>query len=451
MKSSSHFGYIIWISSVAALGGLLFGYDTAVVSGAVEYLQKHFELSDLQLGWVVSSALFGCIAGAGIAGWMGDKFGRKRAMMICGLLFLVSTVGSALAETADQLVWTQIIGGVGVGAASLLTPVYISEIAPPSRRGALTTLNQMAILLGMVITYIVNAQLANAYDEAWRIQTSWRWMFASEAVPTLLFMGLLFFIPESPRWLVSKKREEEAAVILRKLGSERLVAEEIADIHNSFVGEKVPWGKIFAPPYRKILVFGAILAAFQQLVGINIVMYYAPRIFTSAGVATSTAIGHSVIIGVAMLVFTVVALVLADRIGRRPLLLASCAGMALSLAALAVAFGRIVPGQEGQILVWVLLYVAAFSIGMGPLVWTVITEIFPNRIRGRAAGICVFGLWIANFLVSQFFPYMLTQFGYKTFWVHAAFSAFSFVFILLAIPETKGRTLEEVEQLFSPS
>ena len=362
MKSSSHFGYIIWISSVAALGGLLFGYDTAVVSGAVEYLQKHFELSDLQLGWVVSSALFGCIAGAGIAGWMGDKFGRKRAMMICGLLFLVSTVGSALAETADQLVWTQIIGGVGVGAASLLTPVYISEIAPPSRRGALTTLNQMAILLGMVITYIVNAQLANAYDEAWRIQTSWRWMFASEAVPTLLFMGLLFFIPESPRWLVSKKREEEAAVILRKLGSERLVAEEIADIHNSFVGEKVPWGKIFAPPYRKILVFGAILAAFQQLVGINIVMYYAPRIFTSAGVATSTAIGHSVIIGVAMLVFTVVALVLADRIGRRPLLLASCAGMALSLAALAVAFGRIVPGQEGQILVWVLLYVAAFSI-----------------------------------------------------------------------------------------
>ena len=441
--------FIFWTSCVAALGGLLFGYDTAVIAGTIEYIQPYFHLSDLALGWTVSCALLGSMAGAGGAGWFGDRFGRKKAMLACAVLFLVSAVWSGLAGSANELVFARILGGVGIGAASLLTPVYISEIAPARLRGALTTLNQMALLIGMVVVYLVNAQLAHSGDEAWRLNSAWRWMFASGSFPALLYLVLLFGIPESPRWLVLKNRGDDAARVLEKLGGDKPEEEEMADIRGSFGGSAFSWRELLVAPYRKILLVGAALAVSSQLCGINVVMYYAPRIFTNAGVGTSAAIGHSVYIGLAMLVFTLVALVLADRVGRRPLLLVSSGGMALSLAALGRIFGRVGQGGEFAILALIILYVGFFSIAMGPLVWTMVSEIFPNRIRGRAVGICVLLLWFANYVVSQFFPFLLAGFGSSVFWIYAAASFLAFVFILVFVPETKGKSLEQIESVWS--
>lgn len=442
----SGIGFALYASSVAALGGLLFGYDTAVIAGTVDLLQQRFALTDLALGWTVSSALLGCVIGAWLAGYLGDRMGRKRSLLICAFLFFVSAVWSGLPTSAGELAIARIIGGIGVGAASMLTPVYISEIAPAHLRGALTTLNQIAILVGMVIVYLVNAQLAGAGDEAWRIASAWRWMFASEAIPAAVFFVLLFAIPESPRWLVMKGREAEAGAVLARIDAKRTVAEQIAGIQRTVLHQESHFLDCLRAPIRKIFVLGAGLAVLQQITGINIVMYYAPRIFTSAGLDSASAIGHSVIIGIVMLAFTVVALVLADRAGRRPLLLLSSAGMAAGLFGLGFAYAG--GGQENawNLLFWVLVYVASFSIGMGPLVWTVLGEIFPNRVRAHAASFCVLLLWLANFTVSQFFPWLLRTFEYRVFWVFGAICLVTLVFIWALIPETKGRTLEELEE-----
>ena len=449
--SNVHFGYLLRACATAALGGMLFGYDTAVIAGTVEFLKEHFELSDLMLGWTVSSALLGCIIGAAGTGWASDRIGRKRTMLACAILFLISALWSGLAQTPGELVFARILGGIGVGAASLLTPVYISEIAPAKMRGALTTLNQIAILIGMVVVYLVNAWLANFGEEEWRIAMAWRWMFGSEALPAALFFGLLFTIPESPRWLILNGRSDKAAGVLKRVGEDRPTREIISEVEASQSTTAISWSALLQPPYRTVLVIGAVLAILQQATGINIVMYYAPRIFTSAGLDTGTAIGHSVIIGVIMLVFTVVAMLLADRAGRRPLLLLSAGGMALSLFALGLFFRAGDASSASLLLACILFYVAAFSIGMGPLVWTVIAEIFPNAIRGRAVGLCVLLLWLTNFLVSQFFPYLLTRFGPATFWIYGGFSVIAVLFIALRVRETKGLTLEAITRISTES
>lgn len=444
-QNKAGIGFVIHASSIAALGGLLFGYDTAVIAGTVEFLQTRFGLSDMALGWTVSSALLGCALGALGAGAMGDRLGRKRSMLICALLFFLSAVWSGIASSPGELAAARILGGLGVGAASMLTPVYISEISPSRMRGALTTLNQIAILIGMVVVYFVNAQLAVAGDEAWRVASAWRWMFASEALPAAAFFLLIFTIPESPRWLVMKGLEDRAKVVLQRLNPGVDPALLIEGIRDSVSHKEGVFSDCLRPPVRRIFFIGATLAILQQITGINIVMYYAPRIFTSAGLDTSSAIGHSVIIGLVMLGFTVVAMFLADRAGRRPLLLISSAGMALGLFALGAAYSAGGEANPMSLLLWVLVYVAAFSIGLGPLVWTVLSEIFPNRVRSHAAGACVLLLWVANFLVSQFFPYMLRTFDYRVFWFYGVVCLVTFLFIWRSIPETKRRSLEEIE------
>jgi len=441
-------GFLLYASAVATLGGLLFGYDTAVIAGTVEFLQRHFQLSDIELGWTVSSALIGCMPGAALAASMGDRLGRKGALVVAAVLFFVSAVWAGLARSAGELALARIIGGVGVGAASMLTPVYISEIAPARLRGALTTLNQIALLIGMVAVYMVNAWLAGLGDEAWKDAHAWRWMFASGALPAAVFFLLLFGIPESPRWLILKGRVDEAGALLRRLGGGAGVAREMEDLQRSL--QQTPGGfrDCFLPQFRRVFFIGATLAVLQQITGINIVMYYAPRIFTSAGLDTSSAIGHSVIIGLVMLVFTIPAMFLADRAGRRPLLLVSSAGMAAGLFALAASYSGNTAGGHNSgwlLLLWVLLYVAAFSVGIGPLVWTILGEIFPNRIRAHAAGICVLLLWLANFIVSQFFPYLLRQFGAKVFWGYGLICVFTVIFIARYVQETKNRSLEDLE------
>ena len=431
---------IFHASIVAALGGLLFGYDTAVIAGTVDLLQTRFDLGDFALGWTVSSALIGCVFGAWGAGWLGDAIGRKRTMLVCAFLFFVSAVWSGLAGSAGELVLARVLGGLGVGAASMLTPVYISEIAPARMRGALTTLNQIAILVGMVVVYIVNAQLASAGDDAWRIASAWRWMFASEAVPAVLFFLLVFGIPESPRWLRLRGEHGKADAVLARLGLEKPLDQPVPE--DAHTGRFVDCVR---SPVRRIFLIGAGLAILQQITGINIVMYYAPRIFTSAGLDAAAAIGHSVVIGVVMLVFTVVALLLVDRVGRRRLLLVSSACMALGLFALGAAYSAGGDGDPRMMLIWVLVYVGGFSIGMGPLVWTVLGEIFPNRVRAHAASACVVLLWLANFGVSQFFPWLLRTYEYRVFWMFGVISIVALVYIWKWIPETKGKTLEEIE------
>jgi SP family arabinose:H+ symporter-like MFS transporter len=437
--------FAFYVSSVAALGGLLFGYDTAVIAGTVEFLQKRFALSDLALGWTVSSALVGCVFGAWLAGGIGDRIGRKRSLLVCAVLFFVSAVWSGIASSAGELVVARIVGGIGVGLASMMTPVYIAEVSPARMRGSLTTLNQIAVLTGMVLVYLVNAKLATAGDEAWRITTAWRWMFASGAFPAVIFFGLLFAIPESPRWLVMKGREAEAGNVLARIDGSRAIAEQIAGIHLSVFHREGHFRDCLRPPIRRIFFIGAGLAVLQQITGINIVMYYAPRIFTSAGFDSASAIGHSVIIGLVMLLFTLVAMFLSDRVGRRPLLLISSAGMAAGLFALGAAYAGSGQGNAWSLLLWVLVYVASFSIGLGPLVWTVLGEIFPNRVRAHAASACVFLLWTANFAVSQLFPWMLSTYSYKVFWLFGGLCVLTTAFVWLLVPETKGRSLEELE------
>jgi len=435
---------VLHASSVAALGGLLFGYDTAVIAGVIEFLQVDFGLSDLMLGWTVSSALVGCMLGAGLASWMVDKWGRKRSLLVCGILFFASAVWSALAGSAGGLAAARVLGGVGVGAASMLTPLYISEIAPARSRGALTTLNQIAILVGMVAVYLVNARIAGMGTEEWRVTTAWRWMFGSEAIPAAIFTVLVLSIPESPRWLVARGRENEAKAVLTKLGAGD-IASVMQQIHNSLAQGIGSFREILSDTCRKRLNFALLFAVFQQITGINIVMYYAPRIFTSAGIQTTKAISHSVLIGLIMLGFTLVTMFLADRIGRRLLLIISSFGMVVGLAALGFAYTDGSAQSGAWLLAWVLVYVAAFSLGTGPLMWTLISEIFPNRVRGHATGVCVAALWFSNFLVSQFFPHLLKTLGAQVFWLFTFISVCYCVFVLVKVPETKGRTLEELE------
>lgn len=443
-SSPTHYAYLLRAALTAACGGLLFGYDTAVIAGTVEFLQSHFQLSDMMLGWVVSSALLGCVVGAAGSGWLGDRLGRKRTMLICAVLFFISAVWSGLARGPQELALARILGGFGVGAASLLTPVYIAEISPPRIRGALTTLNQVAILVGMVIVYLVNAQLASVGDEAWRITTAWRWMFGSEALPAFVFLVLLAAVPESPRWLALNGFHDRAVDVIKRIGGTDDPEETVREIAASKARSEVGWAAMLRPPFHSILFTGAALAILQQATGINIVMYYAPRIFTAAGLDTTSAIGHSVLIGLVMLFFTGFALVLADRCGRRPLLLLSAVGMTIGLGVLGWIFEEGRTDNAGALLLWILVYVASFSIGMGPLVWTVIAEIFPNAMRGRAVGICVLLLWLANFAVSQFFPQLLATFGAHTFWFYGAFGVLAIALIHFRVHETKGKSLEAI-------
>jgi len=432
---------------VATLGGLLFGYDTAVISGTIEYLEEYFALSKMQLGWVVSSALLGCMIGAGIAGVVSDSIGRKRALMISSLLFLISAIGTALPDSASTLIAFRLIGGIGVGVASVVSPMYISEMAPENIRGRLVSMNQMAILTGMLIVYMVNSRIVYSGDHAWRVSQAWRWMFGSELLPALIFFVLIFTISESPRWLVKSDQPDRALAVLRKIHVTVVAERIVTEIETVTQSEEGGWREVFGRTYRPALVIGACLAVIQHGTGINAVMYYAPHIFVHAGFETTSAIGHMVIISLSMIVFTVIGLLLVDTVGRKPLLLISSAGMATSLCILYFTYaeGTTVEGPQFWVLGGVICYVASFSIAMGPIVWVMISEIFPNRVRGRAASVAVVLMWSASLVISQFFPLVLNWIEEGVFLLCGIVCMISFAFIYVCVPETKGKTLEEIE------
>lgn len=465
MKNS---GYLFFITMVATLGGLLFGYDTAVISGTVKYLGESFvtplgldeTAANSLLGFAVSSALIGCVFGGMIGGFMANRFGRKKSLMIAAILFIISAIGSAFPEMGfaaapvhtflPQFIIYRIIGGVGVGLASMLSPMYIAEMAPAERRGSLVSWNQFAIIFGMLVVYFVNYSIALSGDEAWLLQTGWRMMFLSETIPASLFLLLIFFVPESPRWLVMKGYETKAASVLARITDPEAIKPEIESIKESLAG--VVRSKLFAYGVG-VIVIGILLSVFQQFVGINVVLYYAPEIFRNMGMGTNAALLQTIIVGIINLSFTVLAIFTVDRFGRRPLMMIGSIGMAVSMLILGTTFYTQHMGITALIVM--LTYTASFAMSWGPVCWVLLAEIFPNKIRGQAMAIAVAAQWIANYLVSWTFPMMdknswLIEHFHQGFayWVYALMGLLSALFIWKFVPETKGKTLEEMGKLF---
>jgi len=438
----------------AAIGGLLFGYDTAVISGAIGSLTHYFSLSPAEIGWAISSALVGCLIGAFISDVISDRFGRKKSMLLAALLFLACSIGTALPDAFTTFILFRIIGGIGVGLASMVVPMYIAEIAPADKRGALVAYNQLAIVIGIVVVYFVNYFISLQGNTDWNLNEGWRWMFASEAIPSILYLVLVFFIPESPRWLLQKNRDNEAVSVLQKFNPTEKISDLLADISNSLSGKSdKSWRILLGPNLRRVMVVGIGLSIFQQITGINAILYYAPEIFKSFGSDVNASLLETSILGVTNLIFTIISIALVDRIGRKPLLNIGSLGMFVSLAVVGYAAYNHITGM--WLLVFLMLFMGSFSISWGPVVWVLLSEIFPNRVRGLALSIAVFIQWVANFVVSQTFP-MLTENTYlkNTFngafpyWLFAFFCIAAFFFVSKLVPETKNKTLEQMDDLW---
>lgn len=523
--------YLIGITLVATLGGLLFGYDTAVISGAVSSLQSFFidglnadsekairvviqfrifvsivlfiiglaisgqllklfgkkrgYLSSFILlssfaiilavtflnkplvltegvanslkGFTISSALVGCIIGGSLAGFISMTIGRKKGLIVAASLFILSAIGSSLPEyfnfagleVINAFIVYRVIGGIGVGMASMLSPMYIAEIAPAKIRGKLVSLNQFAIIFGMLVVYFVNYFIAKQGDDLWLSETGWRWMFASETIPATIFLILLIFVPETPRFLVMKNKSEKAMHVLQKLTGQVQAAFVIEEIKESLKQKSLPWLSFGG----LIIVIGILISVFQQFVGINVVLYYAPEIFRNMGSATDTSLLQTIIVGTVNLTFTVIAILTVDRFGRKPLMIIGALGMAFSMFALGMTFYFKTIGLSS--LIFMLTYTASFAVSWGPVAWVILSEIFPNSIRG-AMSIAVAAQWIANLAVSWTFPMMndntilINMFNYGfSYWIYGIMGILAALFIWKIVPETKGKTLEDMDNLWN--
>ncbi|OUU03274.1 MAG: arabinose-proton symporter [Flammeovirgaceae bacterium TMED32] len=448
MNELSKVKYTYLVSAVAAFGGLLFGYDTAVIAGAIGYLQVKFELSPMLTGWAASSAIWGCVFGALFAGALSDKYGRKKVLLLSGLLFTLSALGSAVPDNLTQFVLARFIGGLGVGSASMLSPLYIAEIAPAQIRGMLVTLYQLAIVFGINIIYIVNYLIANTHDQAWNVQLGWRYMLGSEGIPAILFFILLFFVPESPRWLVKENRSEEALKILNKINRTEEIHQILEEIKETVNEEKGSFLDLFKPGIRKAMVVGCVLAFFSQVTGINAIIYYAPEIFKQVGFGSESALFQTMIIGFVNMLFTLVAIRLIDYWGRRTLLIWGLSGMVSCLLGMGMFFYfEITSGP--LLLLFILGFIASFASSLGPIPWVLISEIFPTKTRGTAMSFSIVILWLGVVLITQFFPVLLSLFGGAfTFWIFMINALILLIFTLIFIPETKQKTLEEIQEIW---
>ncbi|MBS0000185.1 MAG: D-xylose transporter XylE [Cyclobacteriaceae bacterium] len=522
--------YVFLLTLVATLGGLLFGYDTAVISGAVGSLQSFFidslstdperaimvireyrltviaviliismaisgiflklfgqnrgliasvvllilamlilflnfrgaadlneETASSIKGFTISSALVGCILGGILGGFISRVFGRKNGLITAAILFTMSAIGSSIPEKMNifgveniiSFIIYRIIGGIGVGLASMLSPMYIAEIAPPAIRGKLVSWNQFAIIFGMLIVYFVNYTIALQGNENWLISSGWRWMFASETIPAILFLILLLFVPETPRYLVMQNKEKQALNLLKKLGDPGKADHVLADIRESLRIKDAPWLSYGG----LLIIIGILLSVFQQFVGINVVLYYAPEIFRNMGSQTDVSLLQTIIVGAVNLTFTVLAIFTVDKFGRKPLQIIGALGMAISMFALGFSFYLKSVGIGS--LVFMLTYTASFAMSWGPVTWVLLSEIFPNRIRG-AMSIAVAAQWIANLIISWTFPMMndsswLTEIFNQGFayWIYGVMGILAAIFVWALVPETKGKSLEEMEKLWS--
>lgn len=434
--------YLLTISLVTAMGGLLFGFDISVISGTVSFLQEHFSLNETMKGWVVSSALLGCILGASFAGRLGDRFGRRQILILTSILFFISAIGSGLADSVLSFVLYRIAGGVAVGAASVLAPVYIAEVSPAHLRGRMVSINQLTIVTGISLAYYSNWILLDIGKNAWR------WMFAAEAVPALLFFGALFFVPESPRWLMARRHDHKAHSILKRIGGEAFASYELKEIRESLQGanQKGSVKDVFRKKYRWVMLIGIFLAVFQQWSGINVIFFYAPDIFAQASAGLDSALFQTTLVGLMNVIFTVLAMQVIDRIGRKKLMLIGAAGMTLCYLVIGYLFRT---GETGGwlLLSFLILTPAFFAFGLGPTVWVVLSEIFPNKIRGAAMSVATFSLWTACYLLTLTFPiFVETLSAALTFWIYAGICLAGFILIGRYLPETKNISLENLEK-----
>ena len=446
MTSSQQFNiaYILRLSLVATLGGLLFGYDIAVISGAIPFITEYFNLAEWWKGFVVSGVYLGCMVGAGLTGRFSDHYGRKKMLIISAVLFAVSAVGSGMAESLSAFFIYRLIGGLGVGMASMLSPMYIAEITPAKIRGRFVALNQFAIVIGILTAYFVNYLLLSIGEN------SWRWMFIAEAVPSVIFFAAMIFVPETPRFLTKQGNFEMAHRILCKIGPREFADYTLKEIQNSVRTEiKGDFKQLIHRSLRMVLVIGMILAFFQQWSGINVIFFYAPDIFAKTGAGIESQLFQTVIIGTMNVFFTLLAMWLVEILGRKALLLMSSTGMALSYLVIGSLF--YFDNLSGYILLtFALTAVASYSLGLAPVTWVILSEIFPNRIRGQAMAVATFALWTGTFTLTLTFPVFMEHLqGAYTFWMYGIICVLGFLFILKVLPETKGKTLEELEKILT--
>lgn len=450
--AGSSMRFVLFATGVTAIGGFLFGYDTAVINGANSYLKVYLHLNPAQEGMAGASAILGCIPGAMCAGFLSDRFGRKRLLFLCAMLYAVSGLLSALPRAFDQFLAARFISGLGIGASSIICPVYIAEISPEKWRGRLGSLFQLGIVSGIFITLFVNKLIQGLGDESWNTAWGWRWMLGMEVLPAAVFIGLLLGVPESPRWLAQKGRENQARDILAEVGGPGHATKELGAIRAAAGSEEGRFSELFTGAFARPLVIAVVLMAFSQFCGINAIMYYSTKIFVAAGAGRNAAFTSSVWVGLINFAFTFVAIGLVDKLGRRPLLLIGTAVQAVALGLVGWMFRS---QQNGVgLLICVVMFIAAFAMAMGPIGWLLCSEIFPNKVRGRAMSVAAFTVWVCCYIVAQTFPMLNDSPAIGpalTFWFYAFVSLLSFVFVLALVPETKGRSLEDIERMWSHS
>ncbi len=439
MADKFNIRYVLGISFIAALGGYLFGFDFAVITGGLPFLAEQFNLDASGEGATTASLALGCVMGCFFAGNFSDKYGRKPGLLIAAFIFAISSLFMGIAPNLYAFIGGRFFAGVGVGMASMLSPMYIAEVAPPRLRGRMVSLNQLTIVLGIVITHLVNYGLKDNGPEAWR------WMFGSGVIPSTLFLLGVLILPESPRWLTKENKHDKAMGVLKKIGGEEFAYQTLSGIKESVKGEvNVRYREIFRKTVLPVVLIGITLAVFQQWCGINVVFNYTAKIFESIGADRSEQLIQAVYIGLVNLIFTLVAMALVDKLGRKPLMLIGAGG----LAVLYVIIAHIIKNTAGGVLSpFVLAAIATYALSLAPVTWVLISEIFPNRIRGRATSVAVIALWLAYSVLVYTFPVIAEALGeYVPFLVYTVICVTGFIFILIKLPETKGKSLEEVEK-----
>ena len=454
--ASSKKNYINTLAIIASLGGFLFGYDTAVISGTINFVSTQFHLDAISTGWYVSSALVGCISGVAMAGVLSDKYGRKKVLILSALFFGVSAIGCTFAIGFNDLVLYRFIGGLGIGVASMVSPLYISELSPAHKRGRLVALYQFAITIGILCSYFSNAYLlklsqsetfAQSTGTVYQIMVSevWRIMLGTSAIPAILFLLLLQIVPESPRWLTIQNRETEALTILHKIVDTEEAQKEMNDIKSNLARESGGLSIVFKGSFRLPMLIGISLAFLTQISGINAIIYYGPGILEKAGLPIADALGSQVIIGLVNVLFTLIAIWKIDQLGRRPLLIAGVIGILSSLIIVGGLFYFNI-NNTYLLLTFILFFIACFAFSYGPVIWVLLSEIFPAKIRGQAMALATFSLWIGTALVGQLTPLLLEKLSPAgTFWLFALVTTPALYLSIKIIPETKGKSLEEIE------
>jgi len=432
---------LLIFSTAAALGGLLFGFDTGVISGAIHFIKIEFNLNAYQEGFAVSNLMIACVIGALLAGPIADWTGRKKVLILCAVLFTVSAILSALPRSFTELVIARFIGGMGVGMASVVSPMYIAEISPAKIRGRLVALNQLAIVVGILLSYLSNWLLVDTGIN------NWRYMLVAEILPAITFLVGLFFIPESPRWLTKEGLEKEALDVLNVVAGAANADHELQEVKKSLAEKRTSLKELLHPSLRRVLIVGILFSLFAHITGIDTIIYYGPIIFLESGFKTDSALLASVMIGITNLIFTFVGMAMVDKAGRKFLLLVGLAGMGISMMLVGFCMQSDIISAKWTLL-WIMTYIASFAMSIGVVIWVYLSEIYPTRVRGQALSVATMVLWLGNVILTQLFPVMMERFGGGTFYIFSFICLLAFIFTWTMVKETKGVSLEEIEEMW---